>query len=103
MFASLKEWMDVPLSLKRFKDRTGTGDKNFSETPDSVLCYPLSEFVTITSNTGAEITSKTQLYIDGDVEVSNLDVVIFEGSEHDIQHVSTFYRDGKPDIKVVYI
>ena len=41
--------------------------------------------------------------MDGSVQISKLDNVIFEGEDLPVQAISTFYRNGVPDMKVVYI
>ena len=41
--------------------------------------------------------------MEGDTKVTKLDNIVFDGEELPVQAISTFYRNGKPDIKVVYI
>lgn len=102
MYDSLREWMDVPLTVKPFSKRTGTGDKVFGE-PIDVFCYPKGEVTVVRNWQGVEVVSNTSLYVDGTVSVSNLDEVVFEGENKPVQAVSTFYRNGVPDLRVVYI
>ena len=102
MYDSLKSWVNIPYQIKPFDKRTGTGTKLFKDTVDA-LCYPKSEAELVTDSKGAEVVSTTQLYIEGSTTITVLDNVIFEDEERPIKKIATFYRDGKPDIKVVYL
>jgi hypothetical protein len=103
MFDSIKPWINVPYTIRPFVKRTGTGDKQFGDSI-ATLCYPQGDNVLITNNAGAEITSSTQLYIEGSTQIKVTDNVIFEGVERPIQHIATYYDGkGKPDIRVVYL
>lgn len=105
MYASLKPWINIPLIIKPFVKYSGTGDKVFGPdiAGDDIKCYPHSEVKVIRNKVGVEVISNTQLYVDGDVPVNELDNVIFDGDEYPVQATSGFYRDGKLDIRVVYI
>ena len=94
--------MDVPVSIKPFVKRSGTGASEFGE-PVDTTCYPHCEVNTVTNWRGEEVVSNRQLYLDGTETISNVDVLIFEGEELAVQSISTFYRNGVPDIKVVYV
>ena len=102
MYNSLKAWMNLPVQIKPFIRRNGTGTKLYGE-PINEQCYAEGKVTTVTDNTGTEVVSNKQLYVDGSVAVSELDCIIFEGSEKSIKSIGTFYRNGKPDIKVVYL
>lgn len=102
MYESLKEWMNVPIEIKPFKGRSATGDKLFGA-PHGELCYPQGEVNIVRNWQGVEVVSHNHLHVDGSVEVTKLDNIVFEGEELPVQAISVFYRDGKPDIKVVYI
>lgn len=102
MYESLKEWIDVPVTIKPFEKRSGTGAVTFGK-PVDTYCYPHCEVTTVTNWQGEEVVSNRQLYIDGKEVISNVDVLIFEGEELAVQSISTFYRKGVPDIKVVYV
>lgn len=102
MYDSLKEWMNLPAKIKPFVKRNGTGTKIYGE-PFDIKCYAASKIQNVTDNTGAEVVSNTQLYVDGTENINVLDSVIFENSERSIKSIGTFYRNGKPDIKVVYL
>ena len=102
MYESLKKWMNLSAQIKPFIKRNGTGTKIYGAAFD-VQCYVEGKVTTITDSTGAEVVSNRQLYIDGSVPISELDCVIFENSENSIKSIGTFYRNGKPDIKVVYL
>ena len=41
--------------------------------------------------------------MDGSVKVSKLDNIVFEGEDLPVQAISNFYRDGRVDIRVVYV
>ena len=102
MYERLKEWLNLPAQIKPFIRRNGTGTKLYGDTVD-IQCYAEGKVTTVTDNTGAEVVSSKQLYIDGSITISELDCIIFEGSENSIKSIGTFYRNGKPDIKVVYL
>ena len=102
MYNSLKEWLDVPITIKPFLKRTATGDKEFGPSRDT-LCYPRGEVNIVRNWQGVEVVSHNHLHVEGDTEVTELDNIVFEGKEYPVQAISAFYRNGKPDIKVVYI
>ena len=102
MYESLKKWINLPAQVKPFIKRNGTGTKLYGDAFD-IKCYAEGKVITVTDNKGTEVISNKQIYIDGSVLISELDCIIFENSEHSIKSISTFYRNGKPDIKVVYL
>lgn len=102
MYNSLKSWINLPAQIKPFLKRDGTGAKIFGE-PVDILCYAEGKSQVVTDNTGTEVVSTSQLYVDGPTVISALDCVVFEGVEKSIKNITTFYRNGKPDIKVVYL
>lgn len=102
MYASLKSWINVPITIKPFLKRSATGDKLFGESRIA-LCYPKGEVSVVRNWQGVEVESHNQLFIDGSVEVTELDNIIFENKEVPVQTISNFYRDGVIDIRVVYI
>lgn len=102
MLNSIKSWLNLPVQIKPFLKRDGTGDKSFGATINT-FCYAEGKVVVVTNDTGTESISTKQLYLDGTEIIAELDCVVFEGRESDIKSVSTFYRNGKADIKVVYL
>lgn len=102
MYASLKPWINVPVTVKPFLKRSATGDKLFGPSR-TILCYPQGEVNIVRNWQGVEVVSHNHLYVEGDTEVTKLDNIVFEGEDLPVQAISTFYRDGKPDIKVVYV
>lgn len=102
MYESLKEWLNLPAQIKPFIRRNGTGTKLYGDAID-IQCYAEGKVAVVTDNTGAEVVSNKQLYVDGSVTISELDCIVFEGFEKNIKSIGTFYRNGKPDIKVVYL
>lgn len=102
MYESLKSWLNIPVKILPFIKRTGTGSKEFGEAFDTV-CYILGESEVVKDQDGKEVVSNTQVYLNGSITISVLDRIVLEDGEHDIKTVSTFYRDGKPDIRVVYL
>ena len=71
--------------------------------PQDALCYPVGDTKLVTSTSGAEVTSMSQLYIDGDVPITVKDSVVFEGEERPVLRISNYYRNGKVDLKVVFL
>ena len=102
MYESLKEWINLPAQIKPFIRRNGTGTKLYGDAVD-IKCYAEGKVTSVTDNKGAVVVSNNQLYIEGSVPIAELDCIIFENSEHSIESINTFYRNGKPDIKVVYL
>lgn len=102
MYDSLKEWINVPITIKPFEKRSATGDKIFGQ-PYDVLCYPQGEVNIVRNWQGVEVVSHNHLYMDGTVPITKLDSVLFDGEELPVQAISKYYRDGKVDIKVVYV
>jgi hypothetical protein len=102
MYESLKRWLDVPVTVKPFLKRTGAGDKMFG-TPYTIHVYPVSKEEKVRNAGGVEIISNSQLYVDGSTVIHRLDNVLFEGDELPIQAIHVFYRNGVPDLKVVYL
>lgn len=102
MYASIKPWINVPYTIKPFIKRTGMGTKVYDEPVDSV-CYPVADCKLVVNVDGAEVTSTTQLYVDGNEAIKVTDSVIFGGEERPVLRISTYYRDGVPDLKVVYL
>lgn len=102
MYASIKDWINVPVTVKPFIKRTGTGDKVFGE-EYTIMCYPQGEVNIVRNWQGVEVVSHNHLYVDGDTKITKLDNVIFEGEDLPVQAISTYYRNGVPDIKVVYV
>lgn len=102
MYDSLKPWINVPVTVKPYLKRGPTGDKIFAESYE-VLCYPQGEVNIVRNWQGVEIVSHNHLYMFGDTKVTKLDNIIFEGEELPVQAISTYYRNGVVDIKVVYI
>ncbi len=102
MYDSLKPWINVPVTIKPYVKRSATGDKIFGASHEE-LCYPQGEVNIVRNWQGVEVVSHNHLYMDGSVQVSKLDNIVFEGEDLPVQAISNFYRDGKIDIRVVYV
>ena len=102
MFDSIKPWINVPYQIKPFIKRNGAGTKQYGDTIDS-KCYPVGEVTLVTNSEGAEVTSTTQLYVFGTESVKITDNVVFGGEERPILRITSYYRNGVVDIKVVYL
>jgi hypothetical protein len=102
MYNSLKSWINLPVTIHRCVGRNGTGAKQYAE-PVSTLCYAQGESVVVTNAQGEEVVSNSQLYFDGNTLISIIDKITFENVDCDIKSINTFYRDGKADLKVVYL
>lgn len=102
MYDSLKPWVNVPIVIKPFVKRSATGDKIFGEDIPA-LCYPQGEVKIVRDWQGVEVVSHNHLHVEGDTQVTELDDIIFEGKSYPVKAVSAYYRNGVPDIKVVYI
>lgn len=102
MYGSLKDWINVPYRILPFIKYTGTGAKVYDEPIDS-LCYPTGDVRKILDASGAEVTSTATLYVPGTENIKDTDTIVFEGHERSILRITNYYRDGKVDIKVVYL
>lgn len=102
MFDSLKKWINVPYQFKPFIKRNGAGTKQYGETISS-KCYPVGDVTLVTNTDGAEVTSTTQLYVLGTESIKVTDTVIFKDEERPIQRITSYFRNGTEDIKVVYL
>lgn len=102
MYDSLKPWLNLPVTIHPFIKRNGTGSKQFGEDVRAV-CYAQGETVFVKNVDGEEVTSNTQLYFDGNVTINVLDCVTFYDVRYNIKSIAAFYRDGRVDIKVVYL
>lgn len=102
MLKSIKSWINLPIQIKPYVSRSGSGTVVYG-TPVDALCYAEGKVEVIRNNKGIEVVSNSRLYLDGSAVISELDEVVFEGKEHGIQAITTFYRNGKPDLKVVYL
>lgn len=102
MYSSLKPWINVPFVIKPFLKYSGTGTKQF-DTDVPSKCYPVGDVKLVTNESGSEVTSTTQLYVDGFESIKVTDNVVFAGEERPILRITDYYRNGKVDIKVVYL
>lgn len=102
MYASIKPWINVPFKIRPFVKRNGAGTKIFAPDIDA-LCYPKEDVKLVVDKDGAEVVSTTELYVDGTVDIKVTDDVVFEGAQKPIKRLGSFYRDGRVDIRVVYI
>ena len=102
MYNSLKAWINVPIIIKPFIKRSATGDKVFGEEIHT-KCYPQGEVKIVRDWQGVEVVSHNHLHVEGDTQVTELDDIVFEGKSYPVKAVSAFYRNGVPDLKVVYI
>lgn len=102
MFDSLKSWVNVPYAIKPFVRYSGTGTKVFDPDIQS-KCYPVGDVKLVTNDEGSEVTSTTQLYVDGSETIKVTDNVVFGGEERPILRITEYYRNGVVDLKVVYL
>ena len=102
MYCSLKSWLDIPIIIKVFDKRTGTGAKLFNGSLET-NCYISAEDKVVTNDEGVEVVSNTQVYLDGNINVHTMDCLILNGVEKSIVSIVVHYRKGVPDLKVVYI
>lgn len=102
MYGSLKSWINVPYVIRPFVKYSGSGTKQFGTDINS-FCYPVGDVKLVTDTYGAEITSTTQLYVDGSEPIRATDNVVFAGEERPIHRIVDYYRDGVPDVRVVYL
>lgn len=82
--------------------RTGTGTKVFGE-PVDIKCYAEGKIQVVSNKEGKEAVSNKTLYVEGTEELNELDNIVFEGRESEIKAIGYYYRNGKSDIKLVYL
>mgnify|MGYP003313710161 CR=1 FL=1 len=102
MYASLKEWINVPYAIRPFIKYNGAGTKVYDERVES-LCYPVGDVKVVLDASGVEVTSTATLYVPGNEPIKDTDMVIFEGRERSIIRITNYYRNGVVDLKVVYL
>lgn len=101
MYDSIKDWLNVDLTIRQFIKRDGAGDKTFKK-PITVASYPVFETKLVRNSLGVDVSTSHHYYVDGNVAVSVLDEVQADDKWLPIQAIDVFYRDGLPDIKVVH-
>lgn len=94
--------MNLDLQIKPFSKRDSTGAITYNVTINA-KCYAEGKVILVNDLNGAEVVSDMQLYVPGDTVISELDNVIFNGRESSIKSIGTFFRNGVPDLKVVYL
>lgn len=102
MYDSVKPWINVPYQYKRFLRYNGAGVKQFGDVISS-LCYPVGDTKFVTDVSGAQKVSTMQLYVPGNEPIKVNDTVIIEGEERSIYRITSYYRDGVVDVRVVYL
>lgn len=95
--------MNIPYERKVYEKSTGTGAKVYKEETIPGLCYPVGEVEQITDYRGTTVISNSKIYIDGNTELNVQDAIVIEGAEGNIKLINLFYRNGKVDIKVVFL
>jgi hypothetical protein len=103
MYDSLKDYLNVPFSYQPYISKSGTGVKQYG---DAIYkkCYPVSEVKVVKNDKGEEVVSTTRLYLDMDIVIGSLDLVLFEGKKQSILSIGTFYEgDGSISLRVVYL
>lgn len=94
--------MNLTAVRKPYIKRSGTGSKIF-DNPVSITCYAEGKVQVVTNKEGKEVVSNKILYVDGPTEIDELDNVVFEGRETEVKAIGYYYRNGQPDIKLVYL
>lgn len=94
--------MNLPFVFRPYIGRSGTGTKQYAAN-ESGLCYAEGSVKIVKDAQGKEVVSTMQLYVDGNSPIKELDNVVFEGRESEIKAIGYFYRNGRVDMKVVYL
>ena len=100
MYASLKEWINVPYQYRPFVKYNGAGVRQFGEPVES-MCYPVGDTKFVTDVSGVQKVSTMQLYVHGSEPIKVNDSVLIEGEERAIYRITSYYREGTVDLKVV--
>jgi hypothetical protein len=102
MYNSLIPWLNIPVTIKPFEKRDGTGAITYGA-ERTELCYPAALPQIVKDDSGEEVISSTTLYFKGETVVDIMDKIIFEGEEYDIISINNHYREGKVDCRTVKI
>lgn len=104
MFKSLRGWLTVPIVIKPFDRRDGTGKPSFLDDV-TTMCYPQGNITMVDDVNGNEVISKLQVYLDGNEELKITDVLVFRGEDHVIKSIGPVYdgNTGDVDMLVVYL
>lgn len=102
LYNSLKSWINLTAIRKPYIKRSGTGSKIFGDSIE-LTCYAEGKVQVVTNKEGKEVVSNKLLYVDGPTEIDELDNVVFEGRETEVKAIGYYYRNGQPDIKLVYL
>ncbi len=94
--------MNLNALRKPYIKRTGTGAKVLGN-PVNMACYAEGKIQVVTNKEGKEVVSNKILYVDGLTEIDELDNVVFEDRETEVKAIGYYYRNGQPDIKLVYL
>lgn len=102
MFNSIKGWMQTSVNVKPYASTNGVGDITY-KVVRADMCYVEEKTQVIRDSRNREVVSMTQLFVDGDSLITVLDKIDYNGKYYDVQNISTYYLNGIPDIKVVYL
>lgn len=102
MYASLAKWINIPYQYRPFIKYNGAGVRQLGD-PIESLCYPVGDTKFVTDVNGAQKVSTMQLYVHGTERIKVNDMVLIEGEERAIYRITSYYRDGAIDLKVVYL
>lgn len=102
MYASLRKWINVPYQYRPFLKYNGAGVRQLGDPVDS-MCYPVGDTKFVTDVSGAQKVSTMQLYVPGTENIKVNDTVVIAGEERAIYRITSYYREGTVDLKVVYL
>ena len=102
MYASLRKWINVPYQYRPFLKYNGAGVRQLGDPVDS-MCYPVGDTKFATDVSGAQKVSTMQLYVPGTENINVNDTVVIAGEERAIYRITSYYREGTVDLKVVYL
>lgn len=102
MYNSLKSWLGLTCYIRPFVSQNGTGARTYGSYV-STACTVEGEIVTVKNETGSEVISTKQFYVDGNTAIKPKDRIRFEDYEKDVISIATFYDRGAANIKVVYL
>jgi hypothetical protein len=80
-----------------------TGNKEFKPEMVDGLCYPVGKVQQIEDYRGQVVISNSHIYIPGEIEMNVQDSIILDGAVGTIKNITSFWRAGKVDVKVVYL
>jgi hypothetical protein len=94
--------MRTPVIIKPCIGLDGAGDKLYG-VDINTFCMPDERTDFVFDKHGRQRVSKSTLYIDGEIIVTDDDTIIFDGKQYDIKRLSSTFDKGERSMWAVII